>query len=132
MRRRTAPGRRRREQVLLTCCYALFALSGLLALFLLASPILLSQGGRVIVDVWGGFCLVGGLGGVIGLVWPLALVETVGVILLSSASLTWTVSLILQAVTAGTTVPLTAASIAGALTAKLAHRALIVISHEDR
>jgi hypothetical protein len=132
MRRLAGWFRRDGDLILLACCYSLFALAGALALFAFPSPSLLSQGGRVIVDVWALFCLVGGIAGVVGLVLPRPQVEAGGVIFLSSASLTWTVSLILQAVSAGTVIPLTAAAIAGALTAKLAHRVLVVVRRRDR
>jgi hypothetical protein len=126
-RRPIGPFGRRRDMALLACGYVLFAVSGVLALLLIPSPSLKSQGGQAIVDVWAAFCVVGGISGATGLLWPLKLVELVGVILLGSASLTWTTSLILQAVVTSTAVPLTAAAIAGALTSVLAHRAMIVV-----
>lgn len=124
--------RNRRMWILLACGYALFATCGGLAFFITPSPSLASQGGATIVSVWASFCAFGGLTALVGLLVPIALLELTGVILLSSASLTWTVSLLLQGIAQGSTTPMTAACIAGALSCILAHRALIIVKIRHR
>lgn len=110
-----------RRYGLVVIAYLLLGLSGVLAFFS-ASSSLLQQGGLVIVVAWGVFCLTGSILGLFGISTGRTLFELLGCGLGASASLTWTVSLVLQAVARGNALPLTAACMAGMLTVLLIQR----------
>lgn len=95
--------------------YLLLSMCGVFVLFGDPSPTLLSQGGPGVVVAWGLFCLVGGLMAGAGFVIPYPPLEIVGLGLGATASLTWCVALVLQAVQNQATTSLTAACMAAVL-----------------
>ena len=101
------------QQFAAATAYVLLALAGVLA-FCIPSPTLLMQGGYYVVVPWGTTCLVGGVTGLVGLIWHRSLSELIGASLGASASLTWTAALIVQA-TSTQSAAYTAACMAGVL-----------------
>jgi hypothetical protein len=101
--------------------YLFFAMCGVLVI-VAPSVSLAAQGGRIFVYVWGASCLVGAVLGLAGVIRRRIFVELWGASLTGSASLTWAVALILQAVATRSAVALTAAALASALTVLLLQR----------
>lgn len=95
--------------------YLLLSLTGVFVFTGDPSPTLLNQGGHGVVIVWGLFCVVGGLLAGAGFLVPYPLLEMVGLVLGVTASLTWCVALVLQAVASHATTSLTAACMAAVL-----------------
>jgi len=91
--------------------FALFLVSGVLALTG-PSPVLLIQGGRTIAIAWALCCFASAAIGTYGTLRRRIVTELVGLTLGASASLTWSVALILQSVDTHSISPLTAASLA--------------------
>lgn len=108
--------------MVLLLSYVLLGSSGLLVFISTPSSSLVDQGGWIIVYTWGTFCLVGGIGGVLGLIFRRRPIEVLGAALGVTASLTWCASLVLQAVSIGSAVPLTAACMTASLASMFAHR----------
>lgn len=101
--------------------YAFFAMCGVLVT-VAPSVSLAAQGGRIFVYVWGACCLVGSVFGLTGIIRRRIFIELWGASLTGSASLTWAVALILQAISTRSAVALTAAGLASALTVLLLQR----------
>ena len=91
--------------------YVLFALSGILALTG-SSPVLLREGGHAIAVAWGVCCVTGAVIGVGGTLSRRVAIALIGQSLGATASLTWAVALIMQAVATHSRSPLTAACLA--------------------
>jgi hypothetical protein len=108
----------------LATAYLLLASCGVLVFASTPSRSLVDQGGAAIVVTWGVFCLVGGLSGAAGVISQRRIPEVLGAALGATASLTWCVSLILQAVSTKNAVPLTAACMAASLAAMLLKRCI--------
>lgn len=105
----------------LIAAFCLYLCSGLLAL-IGPSPVLLRQGGHAIAVAWGVCCLACALVGLYGAARRHLLIELTGLTLGASASLTWTVALILQSVDTHSVSPLTAASLAATSVALIGQR----------
>lgn len=101
--------------------YALFVLSGLLALSA-PSPVLLKQGGQVIATAWAVCCLLGAATGLWGTLSRRVVIELAGQSIGATASLTWVVALIMQAIDTHSRSPLTAACLAGTTVALILQR----------
>lgn len=116
------PGSILRNHPALVTAYMLYVGAGILGLVATPSPTLARQGGVVLLIFWSIFCTLGGGIGLTGLFgrWPV--VELIGLGFCSAVSLTWVAALVMQAVRTSSTVPLTAALVAGASTALLAQR----------
>lgn len=116
------PGSILRVHPALIVAYGMFVTAGVLGLTSTPSPTLQRQGGVIILVAWSIICLIGGVTALTGLFgrWPV--IEFIGLGLCSVASLTWVSALVLQAVHTASTVPLTAAFLAGTTTALLAQR----------
>jgi hypothetical protein len=95
--------------------YLLLSLTGVFVFTGDPSPTLLSQGGPGVVITWGLFCLVGGLFAGAGFLIPYPPLEIAGLGLGVTASLTWCVALVLQAMANHATTSLTAACMAAVL-----------------
>jgi hypothetical protein len=117
-----SPRRMLRTHWVLTSAYLLIMTCGVLVFAAAPSTSLSQQGGYLIVVVWALLCLLGGLLGTVGLLFRRVPMELFGAGLGASASLTWGAALVLQAVRMASTVPLTAACLAVALTALLVQR----------
>jgi hypothetical protein len=85
-----------------TGAYVVLAASGVLSFFA-ASPTLLQRGGYLVVIVWGVFCILGGVLGVVGLVTGTVLIRLMGAALSATAGMVWSVALALQASERATT-----------------------------
>jgi hypothetical protein len=101
--------------------YLLLGCSGILA-FIAASTSLVQQGGPAIAMLWGVVSLSGSVLGLFGLVTSRVVVELIGAALGAAASLTWVAALLLQAVSTGSLIPLTAACMVTMLTVLLLQR----------
>lgn len=101
--------------------YALFVSAGLLA-FRDPSPVMRDQAGRLVLFSWGAVCFVGGVLSLVGLLRKRRVLRLLGAALCTAASLVWCVALILHAIATHSSIPLTAACMAGALAALLAQR----------
>lgn len=89
--------KRLRYNIAVTAAYAAFMGAGVFA-FLSPSTSLAQQGGAVIVFAWGGLCLIGSVLGLAGIALQHAPTEVCGVVAVSTASLLWAFSVILQAI----------------------------------
>jgi hypothetical protein len=110
-----------RHNGLVGVAYTLLGCAGVLA-FVAASTSLLQQGGPIIAIAWGILSLAGSTLGLFGLATSKLVVELIGAALGAAASLTWVVALLLQAVSTGSLIPLTAACMVTMLTALLLQR----------
>jgi uncharacterized membrane protein len=90
--------RRRVKTALLMMAYLLLGSCGLLALLIAPSRSLSEQGGGIFVIAWSAACLLGGLGGVLGVALRWRVIEVFGSFLGAIASLAWVVALVLQAI----------------------------------
>lgn len=110
-----------RSELGILTAYSFFGVCGMLV-FVTPSVSLAVQGGRFIVYAWAGFCLLGAVMGCLGIVRRSIFTELWGASLTASASLTWAVSLVLQAIDTENAATLTAAGMASALTVLLLQR----------
>lgn len=110
------------RRAVLLLSYLLLGSAGLLVFVSVPSSSLVDQGNWFIVYTWGTFCLVGGVLGGAGLIFQKRPIEVLGAALGVTASLTWCTALVLQAVSVGSAVPLTAACMTASLAAMFAHR----------
>jgi hypothetical protein len=101
--------------------YVLFTLSGLLALTS-PSPVLLRQGGQAIAIAWAVCCLLGAAIGLWGTLSRRTVIELAGQSIGATASLTWVVALIMQAIDTHSRSPLTSACLAGTTVALILQR----------
>jgi hypothetical protein len=108
--------------VFLMVSYLALGSCGALVFVATPSSSLVDQGGTLVVYSWGVICLVGGISGALGMIIRRRPVEVLGAALGVTASLTWCLSLILQAVSTENAVPLTAACMAASLAGMFAQR----------
>lgn len=106
----------------LVVAYTFFATCGLLAFLVTPSTSLARQGGQIIVVAFGVLCLASGICGIVGLTTRRVVVELFGASLFGAACLTWGASVVLQAISTGSWVPLTAACLAFGLVALITQR----------
>lgn len=126
--------RRRRIKILILpiLAYVMCGISGLLAFAVEPSPSLARQGGGFLVYAWASVQLSGCLLGLIGLLKGRVLIEIIGAGCSALTSLLWCVSLVMQAVRTESAAPMSAACMAGALTALLVHRWVAASARFDR
>jgi len=111
-----------RRLVSMMLAYVMLGLAGILTLLVTPSAALAREGGQTLVIIWGTLCLIGGFLGLTGLFLRKTLIELIGGGLAATVSLTWTASLVLQAISTWSPVALPAACVAGALTLLLVQR----------
>jgi hypothetical protein len=118
---------RLRWKGLVVAAYLLLGVAGISALQV-PSVSLGQQGGRSIVVLWSSCCILGMILGFLGFFLARTVIEIVGLGLLTAASLTWAVAVILQAKasTNGVAPTVTAICVALSVTALLAQRFLDV------
>lgn len=119
--------RRLRWKGFVVSAYIFFGTAGIFALQV-PSLSLRQQGGYLIIIIWSTCCILGMMLGLIGFFRARTVVEIIGVGLLTTASLTWAVAVILQAKssTNGVAPTVTAICVALSVTALLAQRWLDV------
>jgi hypothetical protein len=88
-----------------------------------SAPAMTQQGGALLTALWGSLCVIAGCVGLVNLWLRARQWEILAALIGASATLTWTASLILQAIDVRSLNTVSAACMGTTLTALLAHRA---------
>jgi hypothetical protein len=108
---------------LIVIIYVSIFACGVIAILGAPLPALIRQGGGVVTVAWGSLCVIAGCMGLVNLWLRARQWEILAALIGASATLTWTASLILQAIDVRSLNTVSAACMGTTLTALLAHRA---------